>query len=165
MAACIYSAFVTPWWANLISVAVGALVGGLASLWGVKIVQDRTDLREQRRIDIENKREQRKIESEKPSRLRPDRVSLLYDIGILLHDLDRTLEVLFDRSENDQSYDWEAVAADAASYASTTRKMDIRVRLLFQNDDLVNEWNSFHEALLRLDQVVEFGNQMVAPGK
>ncbi|WP_249997657.1 hypothetical protein [Actinoplanes sp. M2I2] len=151
----------TPWWANLISVAIGALVGGGASLWGVKIVQDRTDAREHHRIDVENERERRKLASERPSRLRPDRIAVLYEIGNLLHNIDGSLAILFDRSEHDESYDWDSVAAQAAGHASTARLMDIRVRLLFQGDELVDEWRRLDAALAGLESVVDHGYQLV----
>lgn len=137
------------------------MVGGGASLWGVKIVQDRTDVRERRQIEVENEREQRKLDSERPSRLRPDRIKALYDIGELLHDLRAALEPIFDRSEHDESYDWDAAAANAAGFAATARKMDIRIRLLFQGDELVNKWSSLDTALLALERTVEYGNQWV----
>jgi hypothetical protein len=148
----------------LISVAIGALVGGAASLWGVRIVQDRTDLREHRRVIVEDERERRKLESEKPSRLRPDRISLLYEVGNFLRTIDGSLEILFDRSEDDDTHDWVAVAAEAATHFTTARQMDIQVRLLFQSFNLVQDWDALHRALSSLDQAVEFGDQWVAPG-
>ncbi|OJF10845.1 hypothetical protein EDD30_5766 [Couchioplanes caeruleus] len=39
--------------------------------------------------------------------------------------------------------------------------MDIRIRLLFQGDELVDEWNSLHAALLSLEGAVEHGYQLV----
>jgi hypothetical protein len=154
----------TPWWANLISAFIGAIVGGVSSLWGVKIVQDRTDQREQAKLEAENARDLRKLESEKPSRLRPDRIAALYEIGEMLHDFDAPLDIIFDRSEHDDSYDWMAVAATAGHFAHRHRRMDIRVRLLFQHDaHLVDVWDALGQRLMSLDRTVEFGEQWVKP--
>ncbi len=47
----------TPWWANLVSVFIGGVLGGVSSLWGVKLVQDRTDKRERNKLEADNARE------------------------------------------------------------------------------------------------------------
>jgi hypothetical protein len=143
----------TPWWANLISVFIGAVLGGASSLWGVKLVQDRTD-----------KRERHKLEAEKPSRLRPDRISLLYEVGEMLHDLDAPLDVMLDRSEGDEDQDWTAVAAGASEYIDNYRKIDIRLRLLFQHDHvMVESWNTLGGQLGELGTTVEQGHFAVTP--
>ncbi|MFF5080027.1 hypothetical protein ACFY36_23485 [Actinoplanes sp. NPDC000266] len=154
----------TPWWVTVVSVSVGGILGGAFSLWGVKIVQDRTDSREAAKIEAEQARELRKLDSEKPSRLRPDRISILYEIGEMLHDFDAPLGVISGRSEHDEERDWMAVAAEAGNFTHRHRKMDIRVRLLFQYDDgLIAAWDNLDTRLRKLDTTVEYGSQWVTP--
>ncbi len=153
----------TPWWVNLISVFIGGILGGSFSLWGVKIVQDRTDEREKTKLEAENVRELRKLESDKPSRLRPDRIATLYEVGEMLYDFGAPLQIMFDRPKSSEDLDWMAIAAEAAVFVHRHRKMDIRVRLLFQHDDhLVEAWNTFGFELDKLDHVVEDGGQWIA---
>jgi hypothetical protein len=153
----------TPWWANLISVFLGGALGGVFSLWGVKIVQDRTDKREKEKLESENLRDLRKLERDKPSRLRPDRIAMLYEIGEMLHDFDIPLEVMSDRSDGEDGV-WLAVAADAGGFIERHRKLDIRVRLLFQHDEsLVEAWNTWGVRLAKLDTTVEHGHHWVEP--
>ena len=154
----------TPWWVALISVLSGGILGGAFSLWSVKIVQDRTDRRETAKLESEHARDLRKLESEKPSRLRPDRVALLYEIAEMLHSFESCAEIIFDGLDTGEESDWIAVAADAGDLINHHRKMDIRVRLLFQYDEqMIDNWKAFGARLAALNQTVEHGNQWVEP--
>jgi hypothetical protein len=154
----------TPWWVALISALSGGMLGGAFSLWSVKVVQDRTDRRETSKLEAEHARELRRLESEKPSRLRPDRVAMLYEIGELLHGFETLMEIILDSLDDGEASDWISVAADAGDFIHQHRKLDIRVRLLFQHDkDMVDSWKAFGARLTGLNQTVEFGDQWVEP--
>ena len=144
----------TPWWANLIGVALGAMVGGGLSLWGVKIVQDRTDAREQRRTEVENQREQQKSAAEKASRLRSGRTAVLESAVDLLHELTEALCVVINSVAEEKSVDWKAAAADATRFKEDGRELSVRVGLYFQESDLVRDWSTLDVALTDLEASV-----------
>ncbi|MEU4623080.1 hypothetical protein AB0G04_24295 [Actinoplanes sp. NPDC023801] len=155
----------TPWWVALISALSGGMLGGAFSLWSVKVVQDRTDRRETAKLEAEHARDLHRLEGEKPSRLRPDRVAMLYEIGELLHGFESLMEIIFDGLGDDgEASDWIPVAADAGDFIHQHRKLDIRVRLLFQHEEnMVDSWKAFGARLTGLNQTVEFGDQWVEP--